>query len=107
MRSRQWFKLVSGAVAILLVVAAVAWVVVPEKATPGRRAGTLSTAGASAGLSRVSQAADEKPPDGGPIVIQPDHVDVSPPLRDIEPIVEPSKDAGPDPVPGARADTRP
>ena len=92
MRKQQWLKIVSGAAALLLVVAAVAWVVTPGQATPGRRAGTLSTARASVGLSRVGQADDEKPVGDGVIVIQPDHMDVSPPLRDIEPIVAPPEE---------------
>ena len=89
MQKKRWLQLVSGAAALLLVLTAVAWVVTPDRATPRPRAGTLSTAGAATGLNRVSrQAADEKPAGDGPIVIQPDHMDVSPPLRDIEPIVE-------------------
>ncbi len=57
-----------------------------------QKVGQLSVAGASVGLSRVSQTPDEKPLDQGPVVIQPDHSDISPPLRDIEPVVAPSAD---------------
>ena len=35
----------------------------------GQKTGQLSVAGASAGLSRVSQAADEKPVDDGPVSV--------------------------------------
>ncbi len=58
----------------------------------GQKAGQLSVAGASAGLSRVNQEADVKPAADGVVVIQPDHMDVSPPLRDIEPIAAPPAD---------------
>ncbi len=92
MRKRKLFKLVGGAVAIVLVVAAVAWVIAPARAAPGGRAGTLSATGASAGLARDSVAAAEEPASGGPIVILPDHMDVSPALRDITPIVAPPED---------------
>ncbi len=89
MHKERWLKLASGAAAILIVVAAVAWVVAPKQVIPGQRIGALSAAGASTGLSRVSQAADEQPVSDVPVVIQPDHMDVSLPLRDIEPLVEP------------------
>jgi hypothetical protein len=58
----------------------------------GPSAGQLSVSGASIGLSRVSQPADEKPEAAGPVVILPDRVDVSPPLRDIEPVAAPPAD---------------
>ncbi|MFZ2360499.1 MAG: hypothetical protein WA040_14250 [Anaerolineae bacterium] len=63
----------------------------------GRRAagpvtGQLSVADATLGLSKAGQPADEKPANQGPVVIQPDHMDVSPPLRDIEPAAAPATD---------------
>ena len=63
----------------------------------GRRAagpitGQLSVADAALGLSKAGQPADEKPASQGPVVIQPDHADVSPPLRDIAPVVAQATD---------------
>jgi subtilisin-like proprotein convertase family protein len=58
------------------------------RAAIGGNASQLSTAGAAAGLSRAGQTAGEKPAVDGPVVILPDRQDVSPPLRDIEPVVE-------------------
>ncbi len=48
-------------------------------------AGQLSVAQAALGLNPIDQPAEESPDAGGPMVIQPDHMDLSPPLRDIEP----------------------
>ncbi|HRI57271.1 MAG TPA: hypothetical protein PK170_09260, partial [Anaerolineae bacterium] len=48
-----------------------------------------SVAQASLGLSRVSQPAGDQPVADGPVVIQPDHMDLSPPLRDIAPAEAP------------------
>ena len=52
--------------------------------------GQLSVADAARGLNLAGQPADEKPAADGPVVIQPDHQDVSPPLRDIAPVVAPA-----------------
>ncbi|MBE2235242.1 MAG: hypothetical protein IAE85_17230, partial [Anaerolinea sp.] len=55
----------------------------------GPISGGLSVAQASLGLSRVSQPAGDQPVADGPVVIQPDHMDLSPPLRDIAPAEAP------------------
>ncbi len=92
MQKKKWFNLVSGAIAIALVIAAVAWVVAPGQTAPNGRAGTLSAAGASAGVIRQNATEAEAPAVSGPIALQPEHMDVSPALRDIVPDVAPSGD---------------
>lgn len=95
MTTRRWFKVVIGLAAILLVVAAVAWVVAPDRArsdqeVAGQRGRTLDAGSASLGLNQSGATGDQEVLDSRALVILPDKVDVSPPLRDIPPI-EPVK----------------
>jgi hypothetical protein len=94
MRKKKWLKMVSGAAAILLVVAAVVWVVVPARTTPSQRGGVLAGSASlgptPSGATDAQTAPGQPAPDNKVIVIQPDKVDESPPLRDIPPI-EPVK----------------
>jgi len=57
--------------------------------TAGPLGGQLSTSDAAIGLNRAGQPADVKPVAGGPVVIQPEHMDLSPPLAEIAPAVAP------------------
>jgi len=84
------FRLVSGAVAILLAITAVTWVIVPDEAASSQAGRTLSAASALGAPAGDAQAAQEPAPAGaGPLVFLPEKVDVSPPLRDIPPIYTP------------------
>ncbi len=49
MRKKRWLKVVGGAIAILVVVVAAAWVVMPDRTTPAQRGGVLSPGSASLG----------------------------------------------------------
>jgi hypothetical protein len=100
----HWKRLIGALVVLAIGVAAFApasgmYRSASRPAAAGRMAASplgsqLSTADAAAGLSRAGQPADEKPADekpagDGPVVIQPDHMDLSPPLADIAPAVPP------------------
>lgn len=84
MRKRRWLKTMSGAVALLVVVAAVVWVVAPDRTTSGQREITLNAPSMSLGPTPGAAAAEEAVLDNTVIVILPDKVDMSPPLRDIQ-----------------------
>ncbi len=90
MQKKKWLNLISGAAALLLVVAAVAWVVAPDQATPAQAGRGLNAASAAQGVARGAAQDDKGPADNQAIVILPDKVDVSPPLRDI-PAIKPVK----------------
>ena len=59
------------------------------RAAIGQNGGQNNGAGAPAEPGGADSTTDEKPVDDGPTVILPDHMDVSPPLRSIEPVVGP------------------
>jgi hypothetical protein len=84
------FKLITGVMAIVLAVAAVAWTMAPHRgaAQPGGRFTMAGPSGVTAQGGEVVEAA-KAPVSAGPIVILPDKVDLSPPLRDIAPLVSP------------------
>jgi hypothetical protein len=99
----QHWKRLSGAL-IVLVIAVAAFAPAGGMVSRAPRTGAagpvaagssgmqLSVADAAQGLSRVGAAAETKPGADGPLVIQLDHQDLSPPLRDIAPIVEAPSD---------------
>ncbi|HNS50077.1 MAG TPA: hypothetical protein PKO09_02730 [Anaerolineae bacterium] len=93
MHKTRWFKVAGGALAILLALTAVVWVVAPNEANSAE-AGMVSYAmSAPVGSAGNEPAAPEPAQAGaGPLVIQPEKFDVSPPLRDIAPIVTPPAD---------------
>jgi hypothetical protein len=81
-------KMVSGAVAIVLVVAAVVWAVAPDRGAAQPSSPALYAVASSRGATKGGVVAQEPAPVGaGPIVILPEKVDLSPPLLDIPPIV--------------------
>ena len=95
MHRSRWSKIGVGVVAMLLVVAAVVWVLAPDQAASSQAAGsqsrrTLSAASASLGLTKAGAMDEDAEFNNRVMVILPDKVDMSPPLRDIPPI-EPVK----------------
>ncbi len=93
MQKKRWLKVASGVAATLLVVAAVVWVVAPDRTTPVQRGGILAgsaSLGPTPSGAADDQAVDQMVPNDKITVIQPDMVDESPALRDIPPI-EPVK----------------
>ena len=88
MQAKRCVKLVSGAAAIVLVLAAVVWAVAPERqvAQPGSRFSMVGPSGATANDAQAARAA-EAPASAQVMVILPDLVGVSPPLRDIPAVV--------------------
>jgi len=88
MRAKRQFKLVSGAVAIVLAVAAVVWATAPERGAAQPNSRTFFAAGPSGVTTKDGPVAQKPAPvSAGPIVVLPAKVDLSPPLRDIAPIV--------------------
>lgn len=92
MKKRDSFKVIGGVLALALVAAAAIWVMAPPGAAPRAGAGALSAAGLPAGSTADQPPVGEEPASAGPLVILPDKMDVSPPLRDIAPIVAPPDD---------------
>ena len=93
----RFFRILSGVVAIGLVLAATAWVIVPDpaassQAVAGQSGRTLNGSSAMAGLGGNPVPDAGPSPEAGPIVILPDKVDLSPPLREIPPIVPEKRD---------------
>ena len=75
MLKNRWFRLVSGAVAILLAITAVTWVIVPDEAAPSQAGRTLSVASALGAPAGDAQAVQEPAPAGaGPLVFLPDRI---------------------------------
>jgi len=88
MQAKRRFKLVSGAVAIVLVVAAMVWATAPERGAAQPSSPALYAAGPSGVTTKDGPGAQEPAPvSAGPIVVLPEKVDLSLPLRDIAPIV--------------------
>jgi hypothetical protein len=85
MQPKRSLKIISGAVAIVLAVA-VAWTVMPDRGAAQPSTPAFYTL-ASLAVSPKGAPAAQQPVSVGPIVILPDKVDLSPPLRDIAPIV--------------------
>ena len=88
MRTPRLFRLLSGTIALLLVAAAAGWALLPPAGTPVRPVRPLSALRALA--PAADSGADAQQVTGpDPLVLLPDKVDLSPPLRDIPPVVEP------------------
>jgi len=93
MHGSRRLKLIGGVVAVVLAVAAVVWVTAPDRGSAQPVGRTLYGAGSSGTAKTGGVAAQEQAPaSSGPIVILPDKVDLSPPLRDIAPIVSPPEE---------------
>jgi hypothetical protein len=100
---KQWKRLSGALVVMVIALAAFApggsmglgapWPAAAGRAALGPSGSQLGAADAARALSQESAPAQQEPAGSGPLVILPEHVDVSPPLRDIVPIVEPP--AGP------------
>ncbi len=90
MQKKRWLKMVSGVAALLLVLAAVAWVVAPDQTTSAQAGRALNVASASQGMAHSGAADTKTAIDNKVIVIQPDKFDVSPALRDI-PAIAPER----------------
>ena len=86
MNAKRSVKIISGAVAIVLVVAAAVWAIAPDRAA-ARPSSRFSIASSSGVQVQGGQAAAEPLPGNQVMVVLPDLVDLSPPLREIEPVV--------------------